>query len=229
MISHSTSARAITHSQQRPPRLRGRRVDRVHPCVGEHAREITRSAASGRCPCRRALASIACAEGDVRQRQAAMPEQDGFVVALATRLAADDDLAQLGVERRGRQLAGVDMRAQAAELSALALAPVVDHDLVHDVGQRQFDGAHRAVGNDQRARLDPVGHETAARARRGARLRRRCRRRARRFPSRRSRRPACRDRRDKAARRRRSRLSGRREWTRISSKSNSRSSRRTFQ
>ena len=37
-----------------------------------------------------------------------------------------------------------------------ALAPVVDDDLRHDVGQRQLHRAHRAVGNDQRPRRDPA-------------------------------------------------------------------------
>ena len=35
------------------------------------------------------------------------------------------------------------------------LAPVVHDDLVHDVGERELDGAHRAVGNDAGALLDP--------------------------------------------------------------------------
>ena len=63
------------------------------------------------------------------------------------------------------QLPCVDVRAQRAERQALpALAPVVDDDLVHDVGQRELDRAHRAVGDDQRAVLDPCGLAAAASA-----------------------------------------------------------------
>ena len=38
----------------------------------------------------------------------------------------------------------------------LALAPVVDEHLVHDVGQRQLHRAHRAVGDDERGGRDPL-------------------------------------------------------------------------
>ena len=74
------------------------------------------------------------------------------------------------------QPAGLDMGAQRAELAALALAPVVDHHLLHDVGQRQLHRAHRAVGHDQRAGLDPFGLEQRLRLAAAARPRRRCRR-----------------------------------------------------
>src|SRR5581483_3385832 len=63
-------------------------------------------------------------DGDVGRREAAVPEDDRLVVALAARLAADDDLRQLRVERRLGQPAGVDVRAQGAEAAAPALAPV---------------------------------------------------------------------------------------------------------
>ncbi len=58
-----------------------------------------------------------------------MPEQVGLLVALAAGLQAGDDLAQFGMQRGFRQFAGLDMRPQAAELAALALAPIVDHEL----------------------------------------------------------------------------------------------------
>src|SRR4029453_17434933 len=96
-------------------------------------------------------------ERDVGERQPAMPEEDGFVVALAAGPEAGDDLAHLGMQGLLRQLAGVDMRAQAAERAALALAPIVDDELVGDVGQGQLDGAHRAVGHDEAGGLDPLG------------------------------------------------------------------------
>ncbi len=73
-------------------------------------------------------------------------------LALAAGLEAGDDLAQLGVQRRLGQLAGVDVRPQRAERPALALAPVVDDDLGHDVGERELDRAHRAVGHDEAPR-----------------------------------------------------------------------------
>ena len=63
-----------------------------------------------------------------------------------------------------RELAGLDVGAQRAERPRRALAPVVDHQLVHDVGQRQLDRAHRAVGHDQRAGLDPLGAQQRLRA-----------------------------------------------------------------
>ena len=65
--------------------------------------------------------------------------------------SAGDDLAELGVQvvlrvRRSLSTCG----AQRAERQALAaLAPVVDDHLVHDVGQRELDRAHRAVGHDE--------------------------------------------------------------------------------
>ena len=52
-----------------------------------------------------------------RSAEAAMPEQDGLVVALAARLAAGDDLAQLGVQRLARS-AGPRRRARAASRTA---------------------------------------------------------------------------------------------------------------
>ena len=72
-------------------------------------------------------------------------------------LRPGDDLADLGVQRRLRELARLDVRAQRAELAGFALAPIVDDHLGHDVGERELDRAHRAVGHDQRARLDPCG------------------------------------------------------------------------
>jgi hypothetical protein len=34
---------------------------------------------------------------------------------------------------------------------------VVDHNLVHDVGEAQFDSAHRSVRDHERAGPDPLG------------------------------------------------------------------------
>ncbi len=110
-------------------------------------------------PVRALFSSSAWPERDVAEAQAAVPEQDGFVVALAARLQAGDDLAELGVQRLFAELAGFDVGAQRAELAALALAPIVDHQLGHDVGERQLHRAHGAVGHDERAVLDPVGLE----------------------------------------------------------------------
>src|SRR5258708_3587659 len=98
-------------------------------------------------------------ERDIGERQSAVPEDDRLVVALAAGFQAGDDLAHLGMQGLLRQLAGVDMGPQAAERTALALAPVVDDELLGDVSERQLDGAHRAVGDDERRRLDPFGLE----------------------------------------------------------------------
>src|SRR5579883_1914861 len=84
-----------------------------------------------------------------------MPQQIGLRLALPTRPQSGNDLPELRMERRFGQLAGLYMGAQAAELAALALAPIVNDELDHDVGQRQLDGAHRPVRHDKGARLDP--------------------------------------------------------------------------
>src|SRR5262245_4946236 len=42
---------------------------------------------------------------DIRERQAAVPEQDGLVLSLAPGFLPGDDLAHLGVQRRLRELA----------------------------------------------------------------------------------------------------------------------------
>ena len=102
-------------------------------------------------PIRFALSSIAApsAMSDVDS-----PRCHSRIVSLSLSrpgFAAGDDFAQLRMERRRRQLACIDVRAEAAELTGPALAPVVDDDLVHDVGERKLDGAHRAVGYDERA------------------------------------------------------------------------------
>src|SRR5712675_1929358 len=97
----------------------------------------------------RALFDHGMGERDVGKRQAAVPEDNRFVVALPAGPQAGHDLAHLGMQGLLRQLAGVDMGPQAAEWTALALAPVVDDELLGDVGERQLDGAHRAVGNDE--------------------------------------------------------------------------------
>ena len=110
-------------------------------------------------PVLRALFQQRVTQRDVAQREAAVPEQDGFVVALTAGLQAGDDLAQFGVQRLLAELAGFDMGAQGAELASFALAPIVHHHLGHDVGERQLDRAHGAVGHDERALLDPVGLE----------------------------------------------------------------------
>src|SRR5437879_1473444 len=51
------------------------------------------------------------------------------------------------------------MSAEAAELAALALSPIVDHEFGHDIGQREFNRAHRAIGDDEGALLDPFSLE----------------------------------------------------------------------
>ena len=86
-----------------------------------------------------------------------MPQQDPLVVAFPAGPCAGDDLAQLGVQRRGREPAGVHVRPQRAEASRLRLAPVVYHHLVHHVEQVQLHGADRAVGDHEGAGLDPGG------------------------------------------------------------------------
>ena len=88
-----------------------------------------------------------------------MPKEVRLVLALTSGLPADNNLGQLGMQRLLRELAGLDMRAQRTELAGAALAPIVHHDLGHDVGEVELDRAHGAVGHDERARLDPLGLE----------------------------------------------------------------------
>ncbi len=109
-------------------------------------------------------------EGDVARRETAMPEQDPLLVGFASGTLADDDLRQLPVQRPLGEAPLVDMRAKRAELPGSALAPVVDHHLVHHVGERQLDRAHRSVGDDERAGLDPARPEERLRALEARRL-----------------------------------------------------------
>jgi hypothetical protein len=105
-------------------------------------------------------------ERHVGDAQAAMPQQDGLVVALPSGPLAGHDLSELGVQIAFVQAARVDMLAERSERQSLAaLAPIVDHHLVHDVGERELDRAHGAVGHNQRARLDPGGHQHRLRGR----------------------------------------------------------------
>src|SRR5262245_2456451 len=79
-----------------------------------------------------ALLDHGVGQRDVAERQPAVPEQDGLVVALAAGPEAGNDLAHLGMQCLFRELAGIDVRPEAAERAALALAPVVDHQLLAD-------------------------------------------------------------------------------------------------
>lgn len=106
-------------------------------------------------PSRRAFFSIASPRA-ISEREAAMPEEVGLLLALPAGFQAGNDLAEFGVERFCRKLADFGMGTQTAELAALALAPLIDDELVHDVGQREFDSAHRAVRNDESAVFDPA-------------------------------------------------------------------------
>src|SRR5690348_1000216 len=58
----------------------------------------------------RGLLQHGVAERDIGKREAAVPEENRLVVALAADLGAGDDLADLGVQRRLRELALLDMR-----------------------------------------------------------------------------------------------------------------------
>ena len=110
------------------------------------------------------------AEGDVGQGQAAVPEQDGLPVVFPARPQSRDDLAKLGVQGGRGQLSRLDVGAQCAEPAGGALAPVVDDDLGHDVGEGQFHGAHRAVGDHQGPGLDPLGAQQRLRCAEPGRL-----------------------------------------------------------
>src|SRR5919201_393302 len=128
-------------ASRRGARRRGR-ATRARP---RPARRRARSAGSARGRARRASragspvaqhradAALACpldeqrAERDVAGREAAVPEEDPLVVPLAAGHAADDDVAELTVERLPRQQPAVDVLAQRAEAAAgLALLTVVD-------------------------------------------------------------------------------------------------------
>ena len=85
-----------------------------------------------------------------------MPEQDALLVGFAPGTLADDDLRELSVQRPLGEAPLVDVGAQRAELPRAALGPVVDDHLVHHVGQRELNSAHRAVRDDERAGLHPA-------------------------------------------------------------------------
>ena len=132
------------------PKVPRRRVDGVHAGIGDERRHAKRS--RWPIPSRAAFSSIAAPSAMSESDRPRCQNRMVSSLVLAAGLEAGDDLAQLGVQRRLGQLAGVDVRAQRPERTALALAPVVDDDLRHDVGERQLDRAHRAVGHDERAR-----------------------------------------------------------------------------
>src|SRR5262249_13160949 len=105
----------------------------------------------------RGLLQERVAERDVAQAEPAVPEQDRLRRRLAAGPGAGDDLAELGVQGLLGQAARLDVRPQRAERPGAALAPVVDHQLVHDVRDAELDGAHRPVRHHQRAGRDPLG------------------------------------------------------------------------
>ena len=85
-----------------------------------------------------------------------MPEENPLVVALAARLRPDDDLGQLGVERRLAEQSRAYVWAQGAEgIVALALRPVVDDHLVHGVEHVELEDALRPVRHEQGACVEP--------------------------------------------------------------------------
>src|SRR5688500_3479279 len=85
-----------------------------------------------------------------------MPKQDRLVISLATGLSADYNLGQFGMDVFLAQDSPIDMGPEGAEFAGAKLAEIVDDDFVHDGGQRQFQRAHRAIGNHQSAALDKV-------------------------------------------------------------------------
>src|SRR6185437_14295595 len=70
------------------------------------------------------------AERDIGDAEAAVPEEDRLVLALAPGLPPGDDLAELGMEARLGQLARLDMGAQRPQRPLPALPPIIDHHLV---------------------------------------------------------------------------------------------------
>jgi hypothetical protein len=87
-------------------------------------------------------------------------KENPLVVGLPTGPIANDDLAELGVKRLLAEPAGIDVCARSApKLPEPALTPVVDDDLVHNVRERELDGAHRPVRDHETARLDPAGQQ----------------------------------------------------------------------
>src|SRR5437773_1230709 len=75
------------------------------------------------------------AERDVAEAEAAVPKEDGLVVALAPGLEAADDLAELGVQRLAGELSGIDVLAERSERAGADLAPIVDDQLIHNVSE----------------------------------------------------------------------------------------------
>src|SRR5260221_2664451 len=109
------------------------------------------------------------AQRDIAEAEAAMPEQDRFGVGFTGRLQPRDDLPEFGMKILFAEPVAIHMLAQRAEGQALAaLAPIVHHHLVHDIGQREFDGAHGAIGHDEGAGLDPFGFQQRLRRRQAA-------------------------------------------------------------
>src|SRR5947207_1962753 len=51
------------------------------------------------------------------------------------------------------------MRPERAKRTGAELAQIIDHDLVHDLGERELERAYRAVGDDERAFVHPLGLE----------------------------------------------------------------------
>ena len=85
-----------------------------------------------------------------------MPEKNGLVIAFTAGTKARHDLPELGVQILLGELVRLHMGPQRAVGKPLAaLPPVVHHDLVHDVGERELHRAHGAVGNHEGALLYP--------------------------------------------------------------------------
>src|SRR5438552_3190223 len=96
------------------------------------------------------------AEGDVGDGEAALPEQDDLVVALASRLRSGDDFAELGMQRVAAEPAGIDVEPERAGGADLRARPIIDHNLVGDIDDRQLERALRAEGDEAGAALDPL-------------------------------------------------------------------------
>src|SRR5215216_1158571 len=88
-----------------------------------------------------------------------MPEQDFLVIAFSSWLSAHDDLCQFGMNAGLAQQALVDVRAKGAEFPGTKLADIVDDDLVHDGGKREFQGTDGAIRNNERTFFHKIALE----------------------------------------------------------------------
>ena len=76
------------------------------------------------------------AERDIGQRETAMPEKDGFVIALTTGFQPCDHLSEFSVVARFIELPRFEMGAQCPEAAGTSLAEIIHEEFVGNIGKR---------------------------------------------------------------------------------------------